>query len=62
VDLDVLSRRIILPSLPVADEDLARLQHWEKGRLLARQGNWVRLAEKITLADDARLCTPGGVR
>lgn len=60
VDLDVMTRRIILPSLPVADEDLARLQHWETGRLLARQDKWESLAEKITLADDARLSTPGG--
>ncbi|MFK7940857.1 MAG: hypothetical protein AB8B82_15860 [Roseovarius sp.] len=59
-DLDVLTQRIILPSLPVADEDLAQLQHWQTGRSLARQDDWDRLADKIILADDARLSTPGG--
>ena len=60
VDLDALTKRIILPSLPVADEDLARLRQWERGRSLARQDDWGKLAELMTLADDARLTTPGG--
>lgn len=60
-EIDRLAKRIILPSLPVADEDMARLNHWEMGRQLARQDEWEKLADMITSADDARLATPGGV-
>ncbi len=59
-DLEALTQRIILPSLPVPDEDLARLGHWETGRRLARQDKWNELSDLITSADDARLTTPGG--
>lgn len=60
-DLDALSKRIILPSLPVADEDMTRLSISEHGRKLARQECWSDLSHLIQLADDARLSTPGGV-
>jgi len=61
LDVDTLTQRIILPSLAVADEDLARLSLWETGRAMARQDNWDELAQMIISADDARLTTPGGV-
>lgn len=60
-DLDHLAQRVILPALPVTDEDMARLELWTRGRQLARQDRWDRLADQIGLADDARLATPGGV-
>lgn len=59
-DLDMLTQRIILPSLPMADEDVARLSHWETGRMLARQELWDELSDLLNTADDARLTTPGG--
>jgi len=59
-DLDILSKRIILPSLPVADEDMTRLSLIEQGRRLARQELWDEISALIRLADDARLATPGG--
>ena len=59
-DLDVLSKRIILPSLPSADEDMTRLSIIENGRRLARQDRWDDFSSLIRLADDARLSTPGG--
>lgn len=60
-DLDNLSKRVILPSLPIADEDITRITLWEKGRKLARQDRWDELENRVQLADDARLCTPGGL-
>lgn len=59
-DLEVLSKRILLPSLPVADEDVAQRAIWEEGRKLARQECWQELCDQIQLSDDARLATPGG--
>ncbi|WP_371223017.1 hypothetical protein [Roseovarius sp. 2305UL8-3] len=60
-DLDHLCKRVILPSLPVADEDMTRIAIWEKGRRLVRQDHWDELSRRVQLADDARLCTPGGL-
>lgn len=59
-DLDVLSKRIILPSLPVTDEEMARATHQDKGLKCARQENWTELSRMIHYADDCRLSTPGG--
>lgn len=59
-DLDSLTRRILLPSLPISDEELARATHQDKGQKLARQERWEDLAELIEYADSARLRTPGG--
>lgn len=59
-DLDRLSRRILLPSLPVTDEELARAEHQDRGQRLARQEMWAELAEAVRAADRARLSTPGG--
>ncbi len=60
-DLDSLSKQVILPSLPVADEDMTRIAIWEKGRRMVRQDDWEDLSSRVQLADDARLCTPGGI-
>ena len=60
-DLEALSKRVILPSLPVADEDMTRIALWEKGRKLARQERWGDLSRRVQLADDARLSTHGGL-
>lgn len=59
-DIDSLSKRIILPSLPVTDEEIARTTHHNKGQELARQEMWHELSGIIHYADDARLATPGG--
>ena len=59
-DLDAMSKRIILPSLPVSDEEMARATHQDLGQKLARQENWEDLAARIEYADDCRLATPGG--
>lgn len=59
-DIDRLSQRIILPSLPVTDEELARATHQDEGQKLARQEMWDELADAIRAADSARLATPGG--
>ncbi|PKQ11613.1 MAG: hypothetical protein CVT70_13350 [Alphaproteobacteria bacterium HGW-Alphaproteobacteria-1] len=59
-DLDDLSKRILLPSLPVSDEEHAR-DHWFGiGQRCARQEDWDVLAERILEADHNRLQTPGG--
>ncbi|WP_297768417.1 hypothetical protein [uncultured Roseovarius sp.] len=59
-DLDSLSKRILLPSLPVTDEEMARATHQDRGQKLARQEMWEELAQQIEHADAARLRTPGG--
>ena len=59
-DLDAMMKRIILPSLPVSDEEMARATHQDLGQKLVRQENWGDLAARIEYADDCRLATPGG--
>jgi hypothetical protein len=59
-ELDALSKRILLPSLPVSDEEMARATHQDRGQKLARQENWEELSKQIQYADDCRLSTPGG--
>ncbi|MEQ9259249.1 MAG: hypothetical protein RIG84_09125 [Roseovarius sp.] len=59
-DIDALTKRIILPSLPVSDEEMARATHQDKGQKLARQDRWQELSRRIRYADEARLTTPGG--
>lgn len=59
-DIDALTKRVILPSLPVSDEEMARATHQDKGQKLARQDRWQELSRRIRYADDARLTTPGG--
>ncbi len=59
-DIDSLTKRIILPSLPVSDEEMARATHQDKGQKLARQDRWGELSKKIRYADETRLATPGG--
>ena len=59
-DLDSLTKRILLPSLPVTDEEMARATHQDKGQKLARQEMWEELARLIEYGDGARLRTPGG--
>lgn len=59
-DLDALSKRILLPSLPVSDEEMARATHQDRGQKLARQEMWEELSDQIQYADDCRLSTPGG--
>jgi len=59
-DIDALTKRIILPSLPVSDEEMARATHQDKGQKLARQDRWTELSRRIRYADESRLTTPGG--
>lgn len=59
-DLDTLARRILLPSLAISDEEHARTRLHDAGQRLARQEDWIRLADRIAAADAARLHTPGG--
>ncbi|WP_135501522.1 hypothetical protein [Roseovarius aestuariivivens] len=59
-DIDALAKRVILPSLPVSDEEMARATHQDRGQKLARQELWGELSAKIRYADGARLATPGG--
>ncbi|MEO0372181.1 MAG: hypothetical protein AAF231_12045 [Pseudomonadota bacterium] len=59
-DIDALSKRVILPTLPVSDEEMARATHQDRGQKLARQDRWGDLAEKIRYADKTRLATPAG--
>jgi len=59
-DLDSLARRIILPSLPISDEEHARTRYYDEGQRLVRQEDWTRLADRIAQTDAARLHTPGG--
>ncbi|WP_272009280.1 hypothetical protein [Roseovarius sp. ZX-A-9] len=60
IDIDALSRRIILPSMPITDEEMARAEFQDRGLKLARQELWDQLAEAIHDADAARTATPGG--
>jgi hypothetical protein len=59
-DLDTLSQRIILPSMPITDEEMARLAYQDRGQKLARQEMWEDLSSLITEADRTRAATPGG--
>ncbi len=59
-ELDALTKRIILPSLPVSDEEIARATHQDEGQRLARQDRWPELSQRIRNADATRLTTPGG--
>lgn len=59
-DIDALTKRIILPSLPVSDEEMARATHQDNGQKLARQDRWDELSRRIRYADESRLTTPAG--
>lgn len=59
-DFEQLSRRILLPSLQVSDEELARAAHQDRGQRLARQEMWPEICAEIRAADTTRLATPGG--
>ena len=59
-EIDALARRVILPSLPISDEERARATHQDEGQKLARQDRWPELARRIRQADAKRLTTPGG--
>ncbi|PVA11319.1 hypothetical protein DC366_06160 [Pelagivirga sediminicola] len=59
-DLETLSRRIILPSMPVTDEEMARASYQDCGLKLARQEMWEELGRRIREADSTRAATPGG--
>ncbi|MEO0772388.1 MAG: hypothetical protein AAFZ04_04320 [Pseudomonadota bacterium] len=59
-DIDALSKRVILPTLPVSDEEMARATHQDRGQKLARQDRWADLADRIRYADETRLATPAG--
>ncbi|MEM8541277.1 MAG: hypothetical protein AAGF25_10015 [Pseudomonadota bacterium] len=59
-DIDALTKRVILPTLPVSDEEMARATHQDRGQKLARQDRWGDLAARIKYADSTRLATPAG--
>ena len=59
-EIDALTKRVILPTLPVSDEEMARATHQDRGQKLARQDRWDDLAARIKYADETRLATPGG--
>lgn len=59
-EIDTLAKRVILPSLPVSDEEMARATHQDEGQRLARQDRWPELSRRIRHADTTRLTTPGG--
>ncbi len=59
-DVSELAQHIILPCLPVTDEEMARTRHRDRGQKMARQEMWQELSDMIEYADDARLATPGG--
>ena len=59
-DIDALTKRVILPTLPVSDEEMARATHQDRGQKLARQDRWDDLAARIRYADKTRLSTPAG--
>ena len=40
IDIEILTKHVILPSLPVTDEEMARAAHQDRGQRLARQENW----------------------
>ncbi|MFX0540611.1 hypothetical protein ACEWPM_002615 [Roseovarius sp. S4756] len=58
--LDKLSRRIILPSIPVTEEEMTRVAFQDLGQKLARQEMWSKLSDRIIEADRTRSGTPGG--
>ncbi|WP_306115310.1 MULTISPECIES: hypothetical protein [unclassified Roseovarius] len=60
IDIELLAKHVILPSLPVTDEEMARAAHQDRGQKLARQENWEELSDQIQYAEDCRLSTPGG--
>lgn len=59
-EIDALTRRVLLPCLPVSDEEIARATHQDEGQRLARQDLWPDLSRRIRRADTERLTTPGG--
>ena len=59
-DLDTLSRHIILPSIPITDEEVARAAFQDRGLQMARQEMWEEMADQIRDADHDRTVTPGG--
>ncbi len=59
-EIDDLTKRVIVPSLPVSDEEVARATHQDAGQRLARQDRWPDLSRRIRRADSERLTTPGG--
>lgn len=59
-EIDSLTKRVIVPSLPVSDEEVARATHQDEGQRLARQDRWPELSRRIRHADAERLTTPGG--
>ncbi|WP_113912233.1 hypothetical protein [Roseovarius dicentrarchi] len=59
-DLETLSRRIILPSMPVTGEEKARAAYQDLGQKLARQEMWDELSREIRAADSHRAATAGG--
>ncbi|MFX0545730.1 hypothetical protein ACEWPL_009310 [Roseovarius sp. S1116L3] len=59
-NLDKLSRRIILPWIPLTEEETARTAFEDLGRKLARQEMWGDLSDRIIEADRTRSGTPGG--
>lgn len=59
-EIDHMAQRILLPSLPVSDEEMARAQFQDRGQKMARQENWPALSAAIRAADETRLATPGG--
>ncbi|MCZ4351123.1 hypothetical protein O4H61_01205 [Roseovarius aestuarii] len=59
-DLDTLSQRIILPSMPITDEEMARAAYQDRGQKMARQEMWAELSDLIMEADRTRAATPGG--
>ncbi len=60
IDIETLAKHVILTSLPVTDEEMARATHQDNGQKLARQENWAKLSDLIQHAEDCRLTTPGG--
>jgi len=59
-EIDILARRIILPSMPITDEEMARAEFQDRGQKLARQEMWEELAQEVRTADSQRNATPGG--
>jgi len=58
--LDTLSRHVILPSIPITDEEVARAAFQDRGLQMARQEQWEELSEQIRDADHDRVVTPSG--
>lgn len=59
-EIDALCKRVILPTLPVSDEEMARATHQDMGQKLVRQDRWDDLSARIRHADETRLTTPAG--